>query len=109
MYKIVNMKERAGKSGLESVELYEGETIEAKVDRVVNNKEAIKDGAPIIYEENRDGVNPAHDIRTDGFEIAIEAMDVGNRAKAAQRANKPKMEVTKKPNENIEATGTEGE
>lgn len=109
MYKRVNMKERAGKSGLESIELFEGETIETKVDRVVNNKEPIKDGAPIIYEENRDGVNPSHDIRTDRFEVAIEAMDVGNKAKVAQRAGKPQMEVTKRPEENTTTTGTEGE
>lgn len=53
----------------------EGETIETKIDRIVTNKEPITDGAPIIYTERKDGIIPAYDIRTDRFEVAIEAMD----------------------------------
>lgn len=54
---------------------YQGERIEEKVHRIVNNKEPIKDGAPLVYTERKDGVQPAYDIRTDKFEIAVEAMD----------------------------------
>lgn len=54
---------------------YEGETIENKVDRIVNNNEPISDGAPLIYTERKDGVMPEYDIRADKFDIAIDAMD----------------------------------
>lgn len=66
---------------------YEGETIEQKINRIVNNKEPIKDGAPIIYTERKDGVNPAYDIRTDRFEIAVDAMDKVAKTNIATREN----------------------
>jgi histidinol dehydrogenase len=53
----------------------EGETMEQKINRIVNNKEPIKDGAPITYTERKDGVRPEFDIRTDRFEIALDATD----------------------------------
>lgn len=56
-------------------EFEEGETIEEKVTRVVENKEPITDGAPIIYTNRDDGVIAAYNIRTDRWEIAQEAMD----------------------------------
>lgn len=64
---------------------YEGETIEEKVNRITNNKEPIKDGAPLIYTERSKGVEPQYDIRTDRFEIAIEAMDKVSATYSAQR------------------------
>lgn len=62
-------------------EIYEGESIENKMRRVIQNKEPITDGAPIIYTEKKDGVLPQFDIRTDKWEIALDAMDKvqGNR------------------------------
>jgi len=66
---------------------YQGETIEQKVNRIVNNKEPITDGAPIIYQERKEGVNPAYDIRTDRFEIAVEAMDKVSGSHKARREN----------------------
>ncbi len=52
---------------------------------MVNNGEPISDGAPIIHTERKDGVLPAYDIRTDRFEIAIEAMDKVTGSKLAKR------------------------
>lgn len=73
----------------------EGEYIEEKVRRITENGEPIEDGAPIIYTERKDGVNPAYNIRTDRWEIAQNAMEqVGNNKskiiamKIAQRENK---------------------
>ena len=66
------------------VKTYEGEPIELKVERLLTNKEGITDGAPIIYTERKDGVNPAHNIRTDRWEIAAQTMDVVHRNKAAK-------------------------
>lgn len=73
------------KSQLKSVEVYEGETIETKVSRIINEKAPIEDGAPIIFTERADGVLPAYDIRTDRWDIAIDAMDKVNKAKVAKR------------------------
>ena len=54
---------------------YEGETIETKVARIVQNKEPITDGAPLVYTEKADGVRPEFNIRTDKWDVAQEAMD----------------------------------
>jgi hypothetical protein len=66
---------------------FEGETIEEKIERVLNNNEPITDGAPIIYTDRRDGVLPAYDIRTDRFEIAIDAMNKVSASQLAKRAD----------------------
>lgn len=58
-----------------NTDIWEGERIEDKIARVVNNNEPITDGAPIIYTEYKDGVRPEYNLRTDKFELAIEAMD----------------------------------
>lgn len=54
---------------------YIGERIEEKVNRVVNNREPIKDSAPQIFQERNEGVHPAYNIRTDTWELATESMD----------------------------------
>lgn len=69
---------------------YVGETIEDKIKRITNNKEPISDGAPLIYQERKDGVQPEYNIRTDRFEIAIEAMDKVAKAYAAKREERHK-------------------
>lgn len=63
----------------------EGETLEQKIRRIVNNKEPIHDGAPLIYTERKNGVEPQYDIRTDRFEIAVEAMDKVSGTHTAKR------------------------
>lgn len=63
----------------------EGETIENKVRRIMWQGEPITDGAPLVYTERKDGVAPEYDIRTDRFEIAVEAMDQQAKAHAAKR------------------------
>lgn len=89
----------------------EGETIEAKVRRIVNNNEPIVDGAPLIYTDRKDGTAPQYDIRTDRWEIAVEAMDKVAKAQAAKREG---MRVEKGAGEGnggaepLRASGTEG-
>lgn len=73
----------------------EGETIEMKMDRVLTNGEPIKDGAAKIYTKRSDGVNPAHNIRTDRFEIAADAMDNVNKSRIAMRDNIVPLETKK--------------
>ena len=66
-------------------ESYYGETIEQKIHRIINNKEPLTDGAPLIYTDRKDGVLPEYDPRTDRFEIAIDAMDKVTASKQAAR------------------------
>ena len=75
---------------LQSVDIYEGETIEKKVARITLTKEPITDTAPIIYTEKKDGVLPAYNIRTDRFDLAIDAYDKITRTSA-------KKEIAPKP------------
>lgn len=81
MYK----KQKISKTSIRCNEATEGETIEQKIERVVNNKEPITDGAPIMYTERSEGVLAATNIRTDRFDIAIEAMDTVSKNHAAKR------------------------
>lgn len=90
---------------------YEGEMIETKVNRIVNNGEPINDAAPLIYTERKDGVEPAYNIRTDRFEIAVEAMDTVHKTNLAKRDEKAKIigidekiETDKPKNEEIGKT-----
>lgn len=68
-----NIRKQKGTFGF--IQGYEGESIELKVKRVVENNEPITDGAPIVYTEKKDGVLPQYDIRTDKWSIALDAMD----------------------------------
>lgn len=73
-------------------EFQDGESIEAKVQRVTENNEPITDGAPIIYTNREDGVLPAYNIRTDRWEIAQAAMDAVNQANLAKSKNYGQIE-----------------
>lgn len=75
---------------LKSIEIYEGESIETKCARILQDKEPITDTAPIIYTAKEDGVLPAYNIRTDRFDIAMDAYDKITRTSA-------KKEITPKP------------
>lgn len=57
------------------VKTYTAESIETKVRRIMDENEPITDGAPIIYTPFEDGVKPEYNIRTDRWQVAIEAMD----------------------------------
>lgn len=54
---------------------YEGETLEVKIQRLVSNKEPLTEGVDLVYTERKEGVQAAYDIRTDRWEVAVEAMD----------------------------------
>lgn len=85
--------QKPDKTTIRSNNSLEGETMEQKVRRILNNKEPIKDGAQIIHTEREDGVQPMYDIRTDRFEIAVDAADAKARNHEALRARR--MEVVK--------------
>ena len=69
----------------------EGETIEEKMQRILNNKEPIKDGAQLIFTERKDGVKAGFNIRTDRFEIALEATEKIHKSNVAKREEKGKI------------------
>lgn len=76
---------------LKSIEIYIGESIETKCARILQDKEPITDTAPIIYTAKEDGVLPAYNIRTDRFDIAMDAYDKITRT-AAKKEIAPKPE-----------------
>ena len=80
------------------IQAKEGEWIEEKVRRVVENGEQIEDGDQIVYTERKDGVRPEYNIRTDRWEIAKDAMEAAREGKKkliamkiAERDGKPEM------------------
>lgn len=74
----------------------EGEPIEFKIERKVNNNEPMNEpGVQLLYTERGKGVLPETDIRTDRFEIAIEATDKiakSFQARRGERAGEKKMD-----------------
>lgn len=84
MYK----KIKANSTTININEGYVGERIEEKIERIINNNEPISDGAPVIFTERKEGVMPEYDIRTDRFEIALDAMEKISKSHKAKRENK---------------------
>ena len=83
----------------------EGETIEMKVERITVNREPITDGAPLIYTDKKQGVLAGYDIRSDRFEVAIEAMDKVSKTNQAKREERGKViNVTKENDNEVEST-----
>lgn len=77
---------------------YEAEPREVKLRKIINGEASnVEDGVfPTIYTEKKDGVRPEYDIRTDRFEVAIDAMDKINQSTANQIAkNKGETESVK--------------
>lgn len=67
---------------------YQAEPREVKLRKIISGESSsMEDGVfPTIYTEKKDGVLPEYDIRTDRFEIAIDAIDKINQSVANQVA-----------------------
>lgn len=67
---------------------YQADPREVKLRKIINGEaNNMEDGVfPTIYTEKKDGVQPEFDIRTDRFEVAIDAMDKINQSIANQIA-----------------------
>lgn len=77
---------------------YEAEPREVKLRKIISGEASnMEDGVfPTIYTEKKDGVRPEYDIRTDRFEVAIDAIDKINQSAASQIAkNKGETEAAK--------------
>lgn len=67
---------------------YQAEPREVKLRKIINGESKdMEDGVfPTIYTEKKDGVMPEYDIRTDRFEVALDAIDKINRSTAEKAA-----------------------
>lgn len=67
---------------------YQAEPREVKLRKIISGEaNNMEDGVfPTIYTEKKDGVQPEYDIRTDRFEVAIDAIDKINQSAANQIA-----------------------
>ena len=67
---------------------YQAEPREVKLRKIISGEaNNMEDGVfPTIYTEKKDGVQPEFDIRTDRFEVAIDAIDKINQSAASQIA-----------------------
>lgn len=77
---------------------YQAEPREVKLRKIISGESSnMEDGVfPTIYTEKKDGVQPEYDIRTDRFEVAIDAIDKINQSVANQIAkNKGETEAIK--------------
>lgn len=77
---------------------YEAEPREVKLRKIISGEASnMEDGVfPTIYTEKKDGVQPEYDIRTDRFEVAIDAIDKINKSAASRIAkNKGETESAK--------------
>lgn len=104
MYK----KPKMNRNTFQRNESVDGETIESKFHRIINNKEPITDGAPIIYTERKDGVSPAYNIRTDRWEIAVDGMDKVQKSRMARREERAKSTEAKVIKLDNEVESTQG-
>ena len=82
---------------------YQAEPREVKLRKIISGESSnMEDGVfPTIYTEKKDGVMPEYDIRTDRFEVAIDAMDKINQSAANQIAK------SKGETESVKTSGTE--
>lgn len=82
MYKLLI---RPTKTDITTKPLKNGEPMEAKVRRILNNDEPITDGIQEAYTEREEGVRPEFDARTDKWDIAIEATEKAQNNTLRQR------------------------
>lgn len=82
---------------------YQAEPREVKLRKIISGEaNNMEDGVfPTIYTEKKDGVQPEFDIRTDRFEVAIDAIDKINLSTANQIAK------SKGETEAVKESGTE--
>lgn len=82
---------RQGK--LKSNNSYEAEPLERQLERKIQNKEPLSGDSPMIYTERREGVLPSYDIRTDRFEVALDATNKIQKSYQARREERAKAQM----------------
>lgn len=66
-------------------QLFEGQTLEEMIFKMMQQGAMIEASSPIIYTERKDGINPLYDIRSDRFDLALEATSKIEQALKAKR------------------------
>ena len=84
----------------------EGETLMKKVQRIMDENEPLKDGAPLIYTPKQAGVRADCDIRTDKWDIAMKAMNRVNEHKLSEYLKDGITETPTQKDENERTTET---
>lgn len=84
-----------------------GETLIKKCQRILDEGEPLTDGAPIIYTPKQEGVRPECNVRTDKWDIAMEAMDRVNSYKLSEYLKEGTKETPNKPEEKKDEGKTE--
>lgn len=82
----------------------EGETLIKKIQRIMDENEPLKDGAPLIYTPKQAGVRPDCDIRTDKWELAMKAMNRVNEYKLSEYLKEGATETPTQKGESEGAT-----
>lgn len=90
---------RPRKTSLKVNDAVSGEPMWRKVQRIMNNKEPIESEVDLIYTDRADGVKPEYNIRTDRFDLALDATAAVEKDNAAKRdaAAKAKAEEENPP------------
>lgn len=83
-------------------ETEKGETLIKKIQRILDENEPLTDGAPMIYTPKQAGVRDDCNIRTDKWEIAMNAMDRVNSYKLSEYLKKGEAEAPKKAKDQAE-------
>lgn len=78
-------QQRKNKTKLRINESVVAENIEDRVRRLISDKAPIDEGAPLIYTEKKDGVQPEYDIRTDKMTVLTETVSKAQKAIDAKR------------------------
>mgnify|MGYP000472441301 FL=1 len=81
----------------------EGETLIKKIQRIMDENEPLKDGAPSIYTPKQAGVRADCNIRTDKWDIAMKAMSRVNEYKLSEYL---KDGITETPTQKDGSEGT---
>ena len=92
--------------GIIKIDTYEGELIEDKVRRLTENKEPIKDSAPLVYTKKADGVLPQYNIRTDKWDLVQGKMEAANKQKILKAKGLDPAKKTETPAVSSEKTET---
>lgn len=86
-------------TSLENPELFEAESLEQKLRRVSATGEPIEAEVDLIFQERSDGIDASCDIRTDRFDMALEAADSITKSYLAMREKKTEVVKPEDANE----------
>lgn len=92
-------KPKSYKSKIKTDFCFEGKSIERMIEKLTTNKEPIESQCSLIFTERSKGVEPQYNIRTDRFEIALNAMDAVSKHYIAKREERLKLDNSFKEEE----------